>query len=439
MTKRRNFLAASATAAALAGLSWRGLAAGKAKAPRQLVPVSDETTGVPLLHLPPGFRYKSFSWSLEAADDGNIVSGLHDGMGAFVNADGDAVTLVRNHEIALAPLLAPAPFYDARCGGGTTTLRFDLRRGEWLSCRVSLAGTYKNCAGGVTPWGSWLSCEETTADPATHRVDAPHGYAFEVPADGVGDAVPLVGLGRFKHEAASVDPRSGHVYLTEDEQRAGLYRFVPTGGAAGPAALRGPGVLQMLAVDGGRPALWLQGMAAPVAWVDIDNPEGIGRDSVFRQGSARGGMSFKRLEGCCYDAGHLYFVSTNGGFAGKGQVWDLDIDASRLRLFFEAGIGDALNMPDNIAVAPNGALLLCEDHDDVPSRLCALLPSGDLATIAENNVVLRDFKGFRGDFRSAEWCGACWVGDWVFANLQEPGITFAITGPWEDVGLSRTA
>ena len=436
MAKRRDFLTASATAAALAGLSWRGLA-GQAKRPAQHVPVADEATGLPLLRLPPGFRCKSFSWSLEATDDGNVVSGLHDGMGAFVDADGGAVTLVRNHEITLAPLLAPAPFYDARCGGGTTTLRFDLRRGEWLSCRVSLAGTYKNCAGGATPWGSWLSCEETTADPATHRVEKPHGYVFEVPANGAGDAVPLASLGRFKHEAAAVDPGSGSIYLTEDEQRAGLYRFAPKAGAVGPESLRAPGALQMLAVDSprGTPALWLRGMAAPVAWVDIDNPEGVGRNSVFRQGRARGGMAFKRLEGCCYDAGHLYFVSTSGGFAGKGQVWDLDIAASRLRLFYEAGIGDALDMPDNIAVAPGGALLLCEDRDAVPSRLCALLPSGDMATIAENNVVLRDFKGFRGDFRRAEWCGACWVGDWLFANLQKRGITFAITGPWEEIGV----
>lgn len=428
---------ATATAGALAGLSWRGVAA-YAKAPPQLVSVADETTGASLLKLPSGFRCKSFSWSLETTDDGNIVSGLHDGMGAFVDADGGAVTLVRNHEIALAPLLAPSPFYDARCGGGTTTLRFDLRRGEWLSCRVSLAGTYKNCAGGITPWRSWLSCEETVVDPKSDRVERPHGYVFEVPADGSSDAVPLAGLGRFKHEAAAVDPRTGAVYLTEDEQRAGLYRFVPNSETSGTASLRGPGKLQMLAVDSRRGfrGLWLQGTAVPVSWVDIDDPEGIGRESVFRQGRERGGMTFKRLEGCCYDDGRLYVVSTNGGFAGKGQVWELDIAASRLRLFFEAGIGDPLNMPDNVAMTPSGALLLCEDHGGSdPSRLCALLPSGDLIPIAENDVVLADFKGFRGDFRKAEWCGVCCVGDWVFVNLQRPGITFAITGPWEEIGL----
>ena len=438
MTTRRDFLSASATALALAGL-WRQSAAAPF-AVGGLVPTADEATGAPLLKLPPGFRYRSFSWALEATDDGNVVSGLHDGMGAFVDADGGTATLVRNHEITLAPPLAPEPCYDPSCGGGTTTLRFDLRRGEWLSCRVSLAGTYRNCGGGVTPWGIWLSCEETTADPATARVERPHGFVFAVPADGAGDAAPLAGLGRFVHEAAAVDPRTGIVYLTEDEGRAGLYRFVPEG-APGAEALRGPGRLQMLALDSRPPraGAWRQGVSLPVGWVDIDNPQGIGRDAVFRQGSARGGMRFRRLEGCCWDAGHLYFVSTDGGLAGKGQVWDLDLAADTLRLFYEAGRDDALDMPDNIAPTPSGALLLCEDHDDPPSRLCMLTPAGEVSALAENNVVLDGLKGWRGDYREAEWCGACWAGDWLFANLQEPGITFAITGPWEEVGIESSS
>lgn len=433
MATRRDLLSASATALALGGL-WRCASAATSGA-RGLVPVADETTGAPLLKLPPGFRYRSFSWALEPTDDGNVVSGLHDGMGAFVDADGGTATLVRNHEITLAPPLAKQPCYDASCGGGTTTLRFDLRRGEWLSCRASLAGTYKNCGGGVTPWGDWLSCEETTADPTTHRVQRPHGFVFAVPADGVGDAEPLAGLGRFTHEAAAVDERTGIVYLTEDERRAGLYRFVPEGAPADGRALRGPGRLQMLALDSRPPraGAWRQGVSLPVGWVDIEDPGGIGRDSVFRQGSSRGGMRFHRLEGCCCDAGHLYFVSTDGGLAGKGQVWDLDLAADTLRLFYEAGRDDLLDMPDNIAPTPFGALLLCEDHDDPPSRLCQLTPTGEVSALAENNVVLDGVKGWRGDFRDSEWCGACWAGEWVFANLQEPGITFAITGPWEEL------
>ena len=95
----------------------------------QLLPTADQTTGASLLLLPPDFTYKSFSWSLEPTDDGNVVSGLHDGMGAFPSADGRIVTLVRNHEITLAPLLAQAPAYDPHCGGGTTDA--DLRPRSW--------------------------------------------------------------------------------------------------------------------------------------------------------------------------------------------------------------------------------------------------------------------------------------------------------------------
>ena len=396
-------------------------------------PTADQTTDAELLRLPPGFSYKSTSWSLDPTDDGNVVSGLHDGMGAFVGADGRTVTLVRNHEITLAPLLADRPAYDPTCGGGTTTLRFDLASGEWLDSRVSLAGTYKNCAGGPTPWGSWLTCEETLADPSTHAVARRHGFVFEVPADGAGDPLPLAGLGRFKHEAAAVDPATGIVYLTEDESRAGLYRFAPGAGAAGAASLRGPGRLQMLALDS-RPG---SGPAAPVGWVDVDEPEALGRWSAYRQGAARGGMTFKRLEGCWLEDGFLYFVSTTGGAAGKGQVWALDIARDRLTLLYESPGRETLDMPDNVVSIPGLGLMLCEDGRS-PTRLRLLTDDGAIVTVAENAVVLDGLKGLHGDYRGGEWCGVCRAGDWLFANLQVPGITVAITGPWESLTRSES-
>ena len=431
MATRRDFIAFTATASIIAGLAWRPLA--RTPAP-ELRPVPDGTTGVPLLKLPPDFRYVSHGWRRDPMDDGNRVPGLHDGMGAFVQDDGRTVILVRNHEITEAPLIGDAAVYDPRCGGGTTTVRFDLAQGEWLDSRVSLAGTYKNCAGGPTPWGSWLTCEEALADPATTGVERPHGFVFEVPANGVGDPSPLTGLGRFKHEAAAIDPSTGIVYLTEDETRCGLYRFVPNGrDPADGRSLRGPGRLQMLAIEGrsnftGR---WPAGLSLPVSWVDIDDPTRSGGRSVFRQGHARGAMRFERLEGCWWDDGHLYFVSTTGGTAGKGQIWELDASAARLRLLYESPGRTVLDSPDNLVMMTNGTLLLCEDGG-TPSRLSMLAPSGALTSFAENNVVLEGTRGFNGDFRDSEWCGVCQAGDWVFANLQIPGITLAITGPWDE-------
>lgn len=418
---------ASATASAVTAFARRR---SPASSSWPLRPVADETTGAALLKLPGGFSYRTFSWSLEGTDDGHLVSGLHDGMGAFPSADGRTVTLVRNHEITLAPLLAPDPAYDPRCGGGTTTLTFDLAGGEWLSSCVSLAGTYKNCSGGPTPWGSWLSCEETVADPATHAVERPHGFVFEVPADAPGDPRPLADLGRFEHEAAAVDPATGIVYLTEDESRAGLYRFLPKA----PGDLRAGGRLQMLAIDG-RPnfrGLWRQGLALSTAWVDIDDPTAAEGWSTFRQGFAKGAMRFSRLEGCWLEAGRLYFASTDGGVAGKGQIWELAVAEERLRLLYESPGRETLDMPDNLVGIGSGALLLCEDGG-APTRLRLLTPAGEVRTVAENAIELDGLKGFRGDYRGGEWCGVCHVGNWVFANLQEPGITFAITGPWQDL------
>ena len=431
MPSRREFIAFTATASAVAGFAWRPLAR---TGQDHLLPVADLATGEPLLRLPPGFSYISHGWRGDPMADGNRVPGAHDGMGAFSQDDGRTVALVRNHEIIRGRVIGDGdvPVYDARGGGGTTTLGFDIVKGEWMESSVSLAGTARNCAGGPTPWGSWLTCEEEVIDAGTGGWERSHGFVFEVPSAGVGDIRPLTGLGRFEHEAAAIDPKTGIVYLTEDEAGSGLYRFVPAGTNTGPESLRGAGRLQMLAIDGRRnfTGRWPVGLNLPTAWVDIDDPEAR-RVSVFRQGYARGGMRFKRLEGCWWDDGHLYFVSTTGGRAGCGQVWELDATLDRLRLIYESPGREALDCPDNIAMVNNGALMICEDGDG-HNRLSMLTRGGMVVPVAENNVVLDGVKGFSGDYRGGEWCGVCRTGDWVFANLQSPGLTLAITGPWDD-------
>jgi secreted PhoX family phosphatase len=454
-TSRRDFLLASAgflSGTAVTGLFAFGdrLLSGRpwSGGYGRLAPVADQTTGLELIKLPPGFSYLSFGWTKDPLSDGTPTPGAHDGM-AVVRQEGSRITLVRNHELSGRgrPFGLTENRYDPVGIGGCTSLVFDTARGQLLQSYVSLAGTAQNCAGGATPWGTWLSCEETVDGPGSlHKKDkkpigyrAEHGWVFEVSADPTaGPPQPLQAMGRFVHEAVCVDPLSGVVYLTEDSNPSGLYRFTPNV----PGELARGGTLEMLAAVE-RPDL-RKGVPHraeySVRWVPIPEPtrghtpgttDGKG---VFQQGAEQGGTSFARLEGIFWNAGRVYINATTGGDADQGQVWEYTPGEEKLRLVFESPSVEVLNMPDNLCVSPRGCLVLCEDGDRVGQRLQGLTPDGRLFPFAENNLQLEGEKnGFQGDFRGLEWAGVCFSpdGKWLFANLQTPGLTLAITGPWE--------
>ena len=416
-------------------------------------PVKDETTGLELLQLPEGFRYLSLGWTGDPLADGKPTPAAHDGMAVIADRNG-ILTLCRNHELSRSgtPFGPAGIVYDEFGTGGCVNLEFDSSAGRLIRAWSSLAGTLKNCAGGPTPWGTWLSCEETVAqdgdksedkrDKAPLKLSRAHGYIFEVPTTATATAEPLKAMGRFVHEAVAVDPDSGIVYETEDRKRSGFYRFVPK--TAGKLA--DGGRLEMMKAAG-RPDLIKDAVAGrdyDVSWVPIDDPDRAHSPGtadgggVFSQGEAQGGAVFARLECCWWGNNLCYFVSTSGGRAGAGQIWQYEPHAEKLRLVFESPGKELLDGPDNITVSPRGGMVVCEDGNRVPQKLHALTPQGRLSELAWNNVQLDGQKiGIKGDFRGQEWAGATFSPDgrWLFVNLQRPGITLAITGPWDEHGL----
>jgi secreted PhoX family phosphatase len=401
-----------------------------------LVPALDETTGLPLLHLPEGFRYVSFGWTGDPMTNGMPTPGVHDGMAAFRGRHGHSALLVRNHEIGAGTPFSSA-VYDPTQKGGTTTVEFDTRRGEYIGTTDSLSGTTRNCAGGPTPWGSWLTCEETTV-----HTGMPHGYVFEVPSDGLGDTRPIADMGRFSHEAVAVDPRTGYVYETEDAgNSSGFYRFVPNH----RRRLHEGGRLYMLKVAtadlANLGASYPDGASFKVSWVPIETPDNpdasMPGNFVWAQGRALGAATFARLEGCWYGNDHkIYIVSTSGG-AGQGQIWEYDPREETITLLFQSPNSAVLNAPDNITVSPRGGLVLCEDGSGA-EFVHGLTVRGEIFQFARNNVVLNgERNGIVGSFTGSEFAGACYSpdGDWLFVNVQSPGITLAITGPWRTGAL----
>ncbi|MGI8982658.1 MAG: alkaline phosphatase PhoX [Pirellulaceae bacterium] len=419
----------------------------------KLAPVKDKITGLPLIQLPEGFEYLTFGWEKDKLTEGGITPAMHDGM-AVIASDANTVTLCRNHEVdgSGKAFGSPEIAYDPQAAGGCTNLVFNTKEGKLVKSWSSISGTVRNCAGGPTPWGTWLTCEETLHEPGVKDAkgrafsyEKTHGWIFDVPATAASEPQPLKAMGRFVHEAIAIDPTSGIVYETEDKSAAGFYRFLPSA----PGHLAEGGKLQMMKVKKvpdtrtGRKA----GETFDVAWVDIEHPElahsANPKDGkpdsagVFMQGKQQGGSAFGGLEGCWFLDGRVFFTAKSGGDAKRGQIWEYIIAVEQLRLVYESRSSADLNMPDNIVASPRGGLVVCEDGEGKePMRLQCLTREGKLCVFGVNNIDLTKtpHNGFGKDYRDGEWAGATFSpdGKWLFVNHQSPGITFAITGPWKD-------
>lgn len=416
-------------------------------------PLESDPRGI--LDLPEAFSYEVISRAGDKMVDGFYVPGAPDGMATFPGPDGLTI-LIRNHEVSSGASngqgafgengeelsrISADRFYDAGrnpgrpCLGGTTTLVYNTKRRSVVREYLSLAGTIRNCAGGPTPWNSWITCEETVTRAGRFSA-RDHGFNFEVPASvtpRLADPVPLKDMGRFNHEAVAVDPDTSIVYQTEDRHDGLIYRFLPDEAEN----LAAGGRLQALSIVGS-PSFdtrnWdseniSPGEAVPVEWIDMEDVKSPDDDLRFR-GFEKGAARFARGEGMWYADGAVYFACTNGGRNKKGQIWRYVPESvstpspghgapGTLELFVEPNDGEVIENADNLTVAPWGDVVVCEDGSG-DQFLVGVTPDGEFYELGHNAISNSEFAGatFSPD------------GSTLFVNIQGDGLTLAITGPW---------
>ncbi|MBI5088269.1 MAG: DUF839 domain-containing protein, partial [Actinobacteria bacterium] len=456
---RRQFLARGAMVSASASLAGLFATSGPAGA----FPIGGYGPLVPdpngVVDLPAGFTYKVLATRTAVgpyaatqlglrspAENLGLAPGSSDGMASFYDPATQRTYIVLNHEISSGGASGvpktfrgnPVPTWDAGSGpsGGCTTIVCDANM-DVIEHIPALSGCIRNCSGGPTPWGTWLTCEEDTSSISGTTRLKNHGYLFEVdPIHGLTNGVAYNAMGRANHEAVAIDPSNSTAYITEDASGGLVYKFVPTDTSQQFGSLGNGGTLYAMKVPGYNDfgalstALAIGASVSGVTWVQAANPDVPSLNASFTPSTVvtRG----TKLEGCFFADGVLWFAQSYSSGSNDGAVFKYDPTTSTITLVTKIPPGGTtvtltdgvttqnhlLLDPDNLFATPYGGAVWSQDGGTNQYVVC-LSPDGSFFPIAKNPT-------------GGEWAGAHFSpdGTWLFANQQSRSMTLAITGPW---------
>lgn len=371
---RRGFLYSALAGTAVSALPSLAFAASAGPSPYGSIAPRDGTG----LLLPQGFTARVIAVSGQNVPGTNFQwRGAPDGAATFPDGNGGWYHAV-NHELG---------------NGGVSVIRYDAN-GTIIDAYSVLSGTERNCAGGLTPWGTWLSCEEHS-----------DGLVWECTVTGPGQGVPRPAMGSFNHEAAAVDPIREHVYLTEDRSDGLFYRFTPNNYPSLSA-----GTLEAARLDG----------SGNVSWVQVPDPGASNQDTRYQIPSNQI-TRFSGGEGIWYQDDKVWFTTK-----GDNGVWEFDLLTNRITKIWNGGA--PLTGVDNITVEQGSQdLFVAEDGGNM-------------------EIVIIDNQGNVAPFLrvpnqgNSEITGPCFSPDGTrmyFSSQRGTngnGITYEVTGPFRGTG-----
>lgn len=439
---RRQFLQRAAVTGAAAAALGRGFWRSALAAPAQpgASPYGElQAPDANGLMLPAGFTSRVVATSLAPVPgtshvwhlfpDGGACLPTPDGGWIYVsNSENPPPVDVPGASALLADLMAA--FGDVPLTGGAGAIRF-AADGSVVDAYRILDGTLANCAGGLTPWGTWLSCEEWE-DPGAYAA----GRVWECDPFGVQPAVVRPALGRFKHEMATADPDRQQLYLSEDQGDGLLYRYTPAPGTWGSGAALEGGVLEAAAVDATGAVTWI-----PVA--DFEDPAAPTR--ALRT-AVPGATPFDGGEGVLYDDGLVYLTTK-----GDDRVWVLDVEAQTMTVLYDASehIAPVLTGVDNLAVSSAHDLYVAEDGGNL--EVCVITPDRVVAPVVRMTGGQHGFDSGTPIPFISEVTGLALSpdGNRLYFNSERgfglgglpigpgPGILYEVTGPFRGGTLAR--